>query len=200
MDIDSLMWMLGYNFGSLSSSYIRLLLGASFKPKVVWKSVIERIASGLEPWKAALLSKGGELTLLKSTLASIPNYFLSLFTISVSMTTRIESNFHNFLWNDSNNHHLYHLVDWKNICRPLCSGSLLGMYSLALDPKAWHSRLMMENIWLPRLRRNLNDRELSDICRILRLLDGLNRILLLGMVGNEFFLGKVGSPLSRISP
>lgn len=56
------------------------------------------------------MSKGGRLTLLKSSLASIPNYYLSLFPIPGSIANYIETKFHHFLWNNSKEHHRYHLV------------------------------------------------------------------------------------------
>lgn len=104
-NIDTLAWILGCKIGSLPS-YFGLPLG---------ELVVERNGFRLESWKASLLSKGAILTLLKSTLAlaSIPNYYLSLFTIPVLMATRIGSKFHNFLWNDSVSYHHYHLLDWN---------------------------------------------------------------------------------------
>lgn len=80
-------------------------LGALFKSKV-----IERMESRLESWKALLLSKGDRLTLIQAVLAFIPNYFLSLFTIPVLVTTTL-------LWNDILENHNYHFVNWNPVCR-----------------------------------------------------------------------------------
>lgn len=60
----------------LPASYLGLPLGAPFKSKAMWDPVINRISLHLDSWKATLLSKGGTLTLLKATLAFIPNYYL----------------------------------------------------------------------------------------------------------------------------
>lgn len=113
---------------------------------------MERITVRLDSWKAALLSKGGRLTLLKSTLASIPNYFLPLFTILGSVANGIEAKFRNFLWNDVGDHHRYHLVDWKIICRSLFCGGL-GIRSIKDHNRAmlakWFWRFGMErdSLW-----------------------------------------------------
>lgn len=88
----------------LSSSYLVMPLGENYKSKVVWDPVIERIVMWLGSWKTSLLLKGGRLTLVKFTLASIANYFLSLFTILALVAPRIETTFHNFLWNDMEDH------------------------------------------------------------------------------------------------
>ena len=42
----------------LSSSYLGLPLGASFKSKVVWEPVVERFRKKLVGWKSVLLSRG----------------------------------------------------------------------------------------------------------------------------------------------
>jgi hypothetical protein len=62
-------------------SYLGLPLGASFKETAIWNLVLERVEKRLASWKRLYLSKGGKLTLIKSTLSNIPTYFLSLFPI-----------------------------------------------------------------------------------------------------------------------
>ena len=66
------------------------------------------------------LSKGGRLTLLKSTLFSLPTYFLSLFTIPTHVANKIERLQRDFLWGDSK----LHLVGCDKVCAPLKNGGL----------------------------------------------------------------------------
>jgi hypothetical protein len=75
--------------GALPMLYLGMPLGAQYKALNVWNSVLEKIERRLANWQTLYLSKGGRLTLLKSTLASLPTYFLSLFTIPVSVARRI---------------------------------------------------------------------------------------------------------------
>lgn len=103
--------------------------------------MLERILTRLDSWKAVLLFKGGRLTLLKSTLASIPNYYVSLFTIPEVVANEIETKFRKFLLNDSGDLHRYHLVDCKSICRPL------GCGGLSIRSIRDHSRVMLAK-WL----------------------------------------------------
>ena len=51
--------------------------------------------------------------LLKSTLSSLPTYFLSLFTVSTYVANRIEKLQRDFLWGDSKTH----LVGWDKVCK-----------------------------------------------------------------------------------
>jgi hypothetical protein len=93
------------------------------------------------------LSKGGRVTLIKSTLANLPNYFLSLFPISRSVVTRIEKLQRNFLWGGMGEEFKYHLVSWLKVCTPISEGGLgfrnLLMFNRALLGK-WLWRFGIE--------------------------------------------------------
>ena len=62
--------------------------------------------------------------LLKSTLSSLPTYFLSLFTIPKSVAARMESIQGNFLWGSSEGSFKYPLVAWEKVCLLLEMGGL----------------------------------------------------------------------------
>ena len=87
--------------GSLPMTYLGMPLGAHYKDSSVWNPIIENMERQLSSWKCLYLSKGGRLTLLKSTLSSLPTYFLSMFTIPQAMATRLERIQRNFLWGAS---------------------------------------------------------------------------------------------------
>ena len=77
------------------------------------------------------LSKGGRLTFLKSTLSSLPTYFLSLFTIPTHVANKIKRLQRDFLWGESKTH----LVGWDKVCTPLENGGL-GVRKLTTPNKA----------------------------------------------------------------
>ena len=79
-------------------TYLGMPLGASHKSPSIWNPILEKIERKLEGWKKLYLSKGGRLTLLKSTLSSLPTYFLYLFTISTHVANKIEKLQRDFLW------------------------------------------------------------------------------------------------------
>ena len=88
---------LGCKQGSLPMKYLGLPLGAKLKDKAIWNPIIEKVERRLAGWKRLYLSKGGSLTLIKSTLSNIPTYLLSLFLNSADIAYRIEQLQRNFL-------------------------------------------------------------------------------------------------------
>ena len=96
-DVYALAEILGCRVGILPMSYLGMPLGASHKSPSIWNPVLEKIERRLARWKKLYLSKGGQLMLLKSTLSSLPTYFLSLFTIPTYVANKIEKLQRDFL-------------------------------------------------------------------------------------------------------
>ena len=100
-NIHNLAKILQCRVGSLPMIYLGMPLGTSYKTAFVWNSILERMEKKLSGWKRLYLSKGGRLTLLKSTLSSLPTYYLSLFTVPKVVAMRLERIQRNFLWGSS---------------------------------------------------------------------------------------------------
>ena len=45
-----------------------------FKSKSIWDPILEKMECKLSGWQRIYLSKGGRITLIKSTLSSLPTY------------------------------------------------------------------------------------------------------------------------------
>ena len=80
-NLEALVDVLGCKLSALPMTYLGLPLGAKFNSKLIWNIIIEKMEHRLGGWKRLYLSKGGKLTLLKSTLSNLPTYFLFLFHI-----------------------------------------------------------------------------------------------------------------------
>lgn len=78
-------------------TYLVMPLGAHYKDSSIWNPVIEKMERRLSGWKRLYLSRGGRLTLLKSTLLSLLTYFLSLFTIPKAVAAKLKMIQRNFL-------------------------------------------------------------------------------------------------------
>ncbi|WJZ92237.1 hypothetical protein VitviT2T_011246 [Vitis vinifera] len=88
--LEELAYEIGCKVGKLPSSYLGLSLRASHKSMAMWDGVEERFQRRFSLWKRHYFSKGGRLTLLQSTLASLPIYFMSLFTIPRLVNLKLE--------------------------------------------------------------------------------------------------------------
>ena len=101
---------MGCKTSKLPMKYLGLPLGAKFKSKVIWNPIIEKMERRLAGWKRIYLSKGGRLTLIRSTLSNLSTYFLPLFPIPADVATRIEKIQRNFLWGTTEEVAKIHLV------------------------------------------------------------------------------------------
>ena len=88
-NFELLVAVLGCKQGSLPLKYLGLPLGAKYKDKTIWNPILEKMERKLAGWEKLYLSKGGRVTLIKSTLSNLPTYFLSLFPIPASVANRI---------------------------------------------------------------------------------------------------------------
>ena len=102
---------LGCGICSLPSSYLGLPLGVNHKALGVWDTVEDMFRKRLASWKSQYISKGGRLTMIQSTLSSLPIYCLSLFRMPVSICTRLEKIQREFLWSGGSLAKKTHLVN-----------------------------------------------------------------------------------------
>ena len=71
----------GYKVGKLPSTYLGMSLGAPFKCVAAWDGIEERFRKRLAMWKRQYISKGGRITLIRSTLSNLPIYFIFIFQL-----------------------------------------------------------------------------------------------------------------------
>uniref|UniRef100_A0A2N9I908 Reverse transcriptase domain-containing protein n=1 Tax=Fagus sylvatica TaxID=28930 RepID=A0A2N9I908_FAGSY len=147
-NIQELAAMLECRISALPMNYLGLPLGARYKSKALWDPVLEKMGRKLAGWKKLYLSKGARLTLIKSTVSSLPVYFLSLFPIPASVNRRIERLQREFLWGGMGDAPKFPLVNWKTVCQPVYCGGL-GIKNHAVLNQAllgkWLWRFMVEH-------------------------------------------------------
>ena len=140
------------HIGVLLLSYLGMPLGALYKAVTVWNPILEKLERRLSGWQKLYLSKGGRLSLPKSTLFSLPTYFLSLFTIPISVVCKIEKLQRDFLWGGMGDEFKHHLVGWDTVCKPKDVGGL-GVRRLFWTNKAllrkwlWRFGLEEHHLW-----------------------------------------------------
>ncbi|RVW54346.1 putative ribonuclease H protein [Vitis vinifera] len=151
-DILELAAELGGRVGSLPSHYLGLPLGVPNRATSMWDGVEERIRRRLALWKRQYISKGGRITLIKSTLASLPIYQLSIFRMPKSVAKRVEKTQRDFLWGGGNLEGKVHLVKWDAVCTEKHKGGL-GLRRIATLIRAllgkwiWRFACEKNNFW-----------------------------------------------------
>ena len=105
------------NIGSFPIKYLGVPLHFSKLRREDIQPVVDKLINRIAGWRGKLLSTAGKLTLLKSCLASIPIYLLSVIKFPKWAIENINSHMGNFLWNDSEGKHKYHLSNWLSVAK-----------------------------------------------------------------------------------
>ena len=106
----------GYKIGNLPSTYLGMPLGAPFKSIGVWDGIEEIFKKRLAMWKRQYISKGGMITLIRSTLSNLPIYSMSIFHLPRAVRMRLEKIQKDFLWGGGSFEQKPHLVRWSIVC------------------------------------------------------------------------------------
>ena len=152
----------GYKVGNLPSTYLGMPLGAPFKSSGVWDGIEERFKRRLAMWKRQYISKGGRITVIRSTLSNLPIYFMSIFQIPRAVRIRLEKIQRDFLWGGGALEQKPHLVRWSIVCDDKGKGGLgvksLGLFNKALLGKwAWRFANEKTALWNQVIRRKYGE-------------------------------------------
>ena len=150
-NVEELASELGCKVGSLPTPYLGLPLGAKHKALGVWDSIEERFRKRLASLKIQYISKGGRATLIRSTLSSLPIYYLSLFRMPQKVCAILERIQRQFLWGGSDHEKKISLVKWSIVCtdkrkRGIEIKSFSNMNKALLSKWSW--RFANDRKWL----------------------------------------------------
>lgn len=111
-----------------------------------WDFLLNKLTNKLQSWSSQLLSIGGRLTLLNSSLSSVPLYALSLLRVPITVLDIIDKLRRQFQWQGyGSNKKKYVLINWPPICMTKSQG---GMGILNLD----HMNIAFLTKWLWKLK------------------------------------------------
>jgi Reverse transcriptase (RNA-dependent DNA polymerase) len=115
---DRVQWLANI-MGCKAASFPLKYLGMPFSDKklrkIYYRQLMQKIHNKLSAWKASLLSSGGRLTLLNSTLTSMPLFFMSTFFLPKWVIKEIDKIRRKFLWHGHKEHtanQSMNLVSW----------------------------------------------------------------------------------------
>ena len=103
--------------GDLPIKYLGVSLHFNRLKREEIQPVVDKLMKRIAGWKGKLLSTAGKLTLLKSCLASIPIYLLSVIKFPKWSIESINFHMANFLWNDQEGNHKFHLSNFQSLAQ-----------------------------------------------------------------------------------
>lgn len=138
--------------------YLGMPLHLPRKRSSILRDLKEKIIGKIGGWKAKILSQASRTTLIRSVLASMPQYYMSNYLLPKHWCTKIDKGFKDFWWGfeDDKKRHFTPKA-WESICYPKSHGSL-GLRRLhdtnqALVIKvAWNFDTQPNSIWVKALQ------------------------------------------------
>ncbi|KAF5795822.1 putative RNA-directed DNA polymerase [Helianthus annuus] len=152
-EVDILAGSVGCKSESLPFKYLGLKVGANMNRIVNWRPVYDVFEARLALWKSSLLSLGGRVTLIRSVLASLPNYYFSLYRAPVKVIKDLERMMKKFLWGGSCDVRKTHWVAWERLSIPVKSGGLgicklFNINRALLCKWGWRYKKEKDNLWV----------------------------------------------------
>lgn len=102
--------------------------------------VLEKMKKKLSVGEANSLSFAGRVTLVKSSLASMPDNIMQTSAIPISVCEGAEKICRDFIWGSTEEKRKCHLVSWDKLCKPK-EASGLGFRSIRILNQAYIMKL-----------------------------------------------------------
>ncbi|XP_010255174.1 PREDICTED: uncharacterized protein LOC104595909 [Nelumbo nucifera] len=132
-------------------AYLGLPLGDNPKKVSFWNPIVERFGKRLASLRKIYFSMRGRITLIRSTLANLPMYFLSVFKIPTKVSNTLEKLMRDFLWKPGEEKQ-DHMVSWEVVTRGKNLGDL-GIENVRKRNRAllgkllWRFPLERDKLW-----------------------------------------------------
>lgn len=101
--------------GSFPLKYLGVPLHYENLTREDLQPLVDKLLNRMAGWRGKLLSLAARAVLIKSCLASIPVYLLSVLKFPKWAIKILNSQMGNCLWNDVDNAHKYHLANWESV-------------------------------------------------------------------------------------
>ena len=109
-------------------TYLGHKLNSSQKTKIFWRPLVKKVKLKLSLWKERILNKMGRIVLLKSSINSLPLYWMNLAKIPKGVVNEIDLLRRRFFWKENAKGgaqiRKMHSVNWRVIRQPKDHGGL----------------------------------------------------------------------------
>ncbi|KAL8508723.1 hypothetical protein ACS0TY_019109 [Phlomoides rotata] len=147
----------GFQLGSLPFVYLGIPLYKGARRKALFVSLCDRMRSMVQGWSHRHLSHGGRLALIRSTLATLPLYYLQVLQPTAEIFHELEQIMARFFWGSRDGQRKRHWFVWHDMCVPVDEGGigirrLWDMFVAYSMKMYWRFRLQ-SSLWARFLRQ-----------------------------------------------
>ncbi|KAI0522554.1 hypothetical protein KFK09_004934 [Dendrobium nobile] len=105
-----------------------------------FQDMLSNVMDRLNAWGKKNLSLGGKITLISSSLFSMPNFLVTHSLVPKKLLYEVEKLCRNFLWHKPGGEHSMHYVAWEDLCKPRSMGGM-GLQSPLMRVGSLRSKL-----------------------------------------------------------
>ncbi|GLT57157.1 hypothetical protein SLA2020_301450 [Shorea laevis] len=121
---DTLCSLFGFPQTSSLGKYLGVPITAKRLKQADCNFILDKVRSKLAGWKTKFFTMAGRTTLIKSVLATVPNYYMQSQMLPISTLNSLDKISRDFLWGSTENQHKLHLVSWEKVTQPKTYGGL----------------------------------------------------------------------------
>ncbi|KAH6782217.1 hypothetical protein C2S51_007510 [Perilla frutescens var. frutescens] len=141
----------GYQRGSLPFTYLGVPIYRGFLKCSFFIPLRQRLSDRIHSWSHRHLSFGGRLSLIRSTLATIPLHIFQVMEPPQGVLHQFEQMIARFVWGYVGEKRKMHWISWETICLPVSEGGLgirrFGDLVTIFSWKLWWRFRARDSLW-----------------------------------------------------
>ncbi|XP_051145949.1 uncharacterized protein LOC127261695 [Andrographis paniculata] len=141
----------GFGTAGLPLMYLGAPLYVGNRRNILYEELLGKLHRYLQRWDCSVLSHGGRLQLIRSTLFSLPLYLLQVLHPPQAVLHSVEQLFARFFWGSYHGHRRRHWISWADAARPQEEGGLgvrrLSDMARAFSFKLWWRLRDGSSLW-----------------------------------------------------
>lgn len=107
-----------------SGKYLGMPMHIGRHKNSMFAFLVDRVEQKLQTWSSQNILKAGKVTLLKSAVRSMPNFWINLLLIPVDVCESIKRKMNPYWWGSGRNHRRNKWMSWDRLCETKDRGGL----------------------------------------------------------------------------